>query len=343
MQTLSFVTIVFSLIGTIQASFLAAMLFLKNRKNKLNVIISALLIILALVVSNTLFILLGTRNIYPFYQDFTNAVVFLIGPLLLSLVNSYLALPNAPYRDFKHYIPFLTYLFATQIPSPLFNLIETIVVLWVWNIQIFVYLIVAIRLVNTEELKKTNDTKWLRFILYAFAFILVYNFSVSFISRFFFPLPDQITLSSTLLLIFLIINIAYRSLGENIIKTAAIALHPNSDSPESIHLLTSTITDQKLYRNPELKLSTMSGATGMSERVISRLINETFDVNFNQYINGFRIEEVLERLPSPESRHLTVMAIAKEAGFKSNSAFYRAFKQTTGCTPTEYLKDKNLC
>ncbi len=55
-------------------------------------------------------------------------------------------------------------------------------------------------------------------------------------------------------------------------------------------------------------------------------------------MNEYRIEEVKRRMVDPAYKHLTILAIAYDAGFNSKSSFNTIFKQKTGQTPSEYLR-----
>ena len=53
-----------------------------------------------------------------------------------------------------------------------------------------------------------------------------------------------------------------------------------------------------------------------------------------------RIEEAKAALADPAQAEVPVITIAMDAGFQSLGPFNRAFKATTGVTPTEYRKLK---
>ncbi|MEI6348551.1 MAG: AraC family transcriptional regulator [Bacteroidota bacterium] len=71
-------------------------------------------------------------------------------------------------------------------------------------------------------------------------------------------------------------------------------------------------------------------------RYVSQVINETYQMNFFNYINQFRIEEAKVILQSSKSDKYTIEGIAKMVGFNSKSSFNGAFKKTTGFTPSEF-------
>ena len=69
------------------------------------------------------------------------------------------------------------------------------------------------------------------------------------------------------------------------------------------------------------------------------LINQQLGYrNFNVFLNNYRIEEAKAALADPTQAEVPVTTIAMDAGFQSLGPFNRAFKATTGVTPTEYRR-----
>ena len=72
---------------------------------------------------------------------------------------------------------------------------------------------------------------------------------------------------------------------------------------------------------------------------LRRLINQRLGYrNFNVFLNNHRIEEAKAALADPSQAEVPVITIAMDAGFQSLGPFNRAFKATTGVTPTEYRR-----
>jgi AraC-like DNA-binding protein len=65
-------------------------------------------------------------------------------------------------------------------------------------------------------------------------------------------------------------------------------------------------------------------------------------MNFNDYINSFRIEEIKKRFENGETEDFTVLGIALDSGFNSKTTFNRAFKKYTGSTPQFYIQKLKL-
>lgn len=99
------------------------------------------------------------------------------------------------------------------------------------------------------------------------------------------------------------------------------------------------IQKEKLYQNPELNLTDLAKKLETNASVISKTINQGYRMNFNDYVNNFRIEAVKANLSNGEHKKSTLLGIAYDCGFNSKSTFNRAFKKNTGKTPKEYLKE----
>lgn len=91
---------------------------------------------------------------------------------------------------------------------------------------------------------------------------------------------------------------------------------------------------ERLYLDSELTLDRLAGLTGLSKHHLSEVLNRHAGKNFYDFINGYRVDFVRDRLAEGSNR--SVLDIALEAGFSSKSAFNAIFKQRTGLTPTQY-------
>ncbi len=94
---------------------------------------------------------------------------------------------------------------------------------------------------------------------------------------------------------------------------------------------------EKAYCEEGFTIRRLAEKLDIKEYQLRRLINGHLGFrNFNSFLNQYRIEEVSRQLIAPETRHLPVLSIALEMGYRSLSPFNKAFKETTGMTPTEY-------
>lgn len=89
---------------------------------------------------------------------------------------------------------------------------------------------------------------------------------------------------------------------------------------------------------PELSLAMLSHQLKISPKLISTTLNNELHKNFHDFINDYRVEEVKKRLIDPQYNHLTILAIAMDAGFNSKSTFNRIFTKVTGMSPKGFKR-----
>jgi AraC-like DNA-binding protein len=68
------------------------------------------------------------------------------------------------------------------------------------------------------------------------------------------------------------------------------------------------------------------------------VVNNQLGLNFNQYINQFRIHRLKERLKDKKYDYLSLFEIAQQCGFKNKSTFHKVFREFTQMTPKEFLQ-----
>lgn len=95
---------------------------------------------------------------------------------------------------------------------------------------------------------------------------------------------------------------------------------------------------EKPYLEFEIKMKDVANELEISEKILSHLINETYRMNFRNYINQHRLKDSIRKLSDPQNNHKTVSEIMYSSGFNSKTVFFCLFKEYTGCTPTQYRK-----
>jgi AraC-like DNA-binding protein len=106
--------------------------------------------------------------------------------------------------------------------------------------------------------------------------------------------------------------------------------------------LTKAINEDRLYTNPEITLAELAQTLNVHPNNLSQVINTLEGKNFYDYINHKRIEEFKRIVALPESQRFTLLALAHECGFNSKTSFNRNFKNATGLSPSEYLKQTHI-
>lgn len=100
--------------------------------------------------------------------------------------------------------------------------------------------------------------------------------------------------------------------------------------------LITTMEEEKLYRDSDLKLADLADHLDISAHNLTEIINSYLGMNFYDFVNSYRVDEVKRRLGGAASPKSTLLAIGLEAGFNSKSTFNSVFKKQTGMTPSQY-------
>ncbi|MDG2433820.1 helix-turn-helix transcriptional regulator [Flavobacterium sp.] len=99
------------------------------------------------------------------------------------------------------------------------------------------------------------------------------------------------------------------------------------------------IYEHSMFINSELTLTDVAKKLNTNAAIISKTINQGFKMNFNDFINTYRIEAVKQAFAVGAHQKTTLLGIAFDCGFNSKATFNRAFKKNTGFSPKEYLKE----
>jgi AraC-like DNA-binding protein len=105
---------------------------------------------------------------------------------------------------------------------------------------------------------------------------------------------------------------------------------------EICNKIKSEMVSKEYYLNQNLTLHDFAKEIQISTRTISNCINQSIGLNFNEWVNNYRVEKVMEILKDGKSNHLSIEGVGTDSGFKSRSAMYTAFKKKTGQSPGNF-------
>lgn len=105
---------------------------------------------------------------------------------------------------------------------------------------------------------------------------------------------------------------------------------------EEFRRIQQLLSRDKVYKNPNLTVLDIAERLEIPAKKVSHAINHFGNMNFNSFINSYRIMEAKAMLYNESYNQLTIEAIAKEAGFNSKSVFNTLFKKEVGQTPRNF-------
>lgn len=95
------------------------------------------------------------------------------------------------------------------------------------------------------------------------------------------------------------------------------------------------------FLDRQYNLQQLATELSIPAQYVSAVINECEKVNFNDFINAYRVEYCLSLLDKNDHQNQTLEALAGDSGFNNRNTFTIAFKKITGQTPSAYIKNIN--
>ena len=96
----------------------------------------------------------------------------------------------------------------------------------------------------------------------------------------------------------------------------------------------------KPYLNAQLSLNILADEIDLHPNKLSFFINEIMGINFNEFLNKYRLEHFKSIALNPKFNHITILGLAYDSGFNSKSVFNTYFKKTEGTTPSQWVKSQ---
>mgnify|MGYP003150310916 FL=1 len=106
--------------------------------------------------------------------------------------------------------------------------------------------------------------------------------------------------------------------------------------------LLSYFKEDEPFLNPQLNLQFVAQVLELNNNKISFLINQAFNVNFNDFVNSYRLKHFKLIALDSNNSHLTILGLAYDSGFNSKTVFNTYFKKIEGVTPRAWMKANSL-
>jgi AraC-like DNA-binding protein len=107
---------------------------------------------------------------------------------------------------------------------------------------------------------------------------------------------------------------------------------------ENLERIVKLLDSEQLYLKPDLTIQEISDDLEVPKHYLTESLNTYMGKNFYTLINEYRIKEFKALASDEKNNHLTLLALAYDAGFNSKSAFNLVFKKQTGETPSQFLR-----
>lgn len=111
---------------------------------------------------------------------------------------------------------------------------------------------------------------------------------------------------------------------------------------EDLNRIMDFFKTEKPFLSKDLNMQLVSDRLDIPKHRVSELINTELEKSFSDFVNEFRVEEVIRLINEGKHIESTLSYVGEEAGFNSKANFFRIFKKVTGMTPNEYIKSKEL-
>ena len=316
----------------------------------------AVLIYSSFVMSTTL----AANKIHIILATMAYQFIFLVGPLFFFYIKSLLFKDfNFTIKDILHFFPFLTFLISTFVIIQVsgLELLYGSIFFYINGftcLHILSYIIISMKTMKNHGLimgnlssnTKNPKSSWIIFLLaglisvWLFKLGIFIGWDISGISRW-----CQYTDTTFFLTTFIFINpIMYIAL-----KKPELFTHKNkynqsalrgSEKQSYLNRLLTCMKFDKPHLQPSISLPELAKLLSIPKHHLSQVINESFNLNFNDFINKYRIHEALLLLQDSMNNNRTILEIAYRVGFNSKSTFNSAFKKHTGQTPKEYKNSR---
>ncbi len=115
----------------------------------------------------------------------------------------------------------------------------------------------------------------------------------------------------------------------------------NSDMKRILTKIKEAFQNDQTCLDGQINLASFSEQINEKPHHVSQTLSTELDKNFNEYVNGFRIQQAVKILQNPSFNHYKMEAIALESGFNNKVTFNKAFLKETGMTPSDYKLNWN--
>lgn len=367
------------LAGAAQGAILALLLWTRPVNREANRIFAFLLFLLTIHLTLVAFDERDFFMRFPHLSHLTWLIPVLYGPLTLIYVRrlTHIA-PAFQKKELLYFLPFLVWL-VVQLPYYLQSAADKRAYLGNWELSVqddfgllnqltnFIHIIffgLCIRVYHRHEHRIPNFFSnlaevrllWLRRFLYITFSITVVGVFVFYAKKLDWPFLSALYPYHFLGVVVLIYWTAYQAIAHPVlfsaeeypaaedetVEEAPPSRLDNATQEAMAGQLKKLMEEEHLYLNSELTLKDLTDRLQSNKQYVSEVLNNYIGKTFYDFVNDYRIEAFKRLAADPANSHLTLLALALEAGFNSKATFNAVFKKKTGLTPSAFYKEQHI-
>ncbi|MCC9065188.1 helix-turn-helix domain-containing protein [Flavobacterium piscisymbiosum] len=328
----------FSALGAFNG-FILSIYFAINAKTKnfTNYFLSLLLLVLSIRIIKSIFFYFNPHLSNIFIQIGLSACV-LIGPFLFLYLKSY----GNEKLNWKNHV--LSYLTVITILGIFYPYVEHRAIWSRWIVcaiysQWLIYIILSLKYLRPIflKIKKRETLKridiWFLSIYFGVV-VIWFSYSMAAYTSYIVG-----ALSFTFVLYLIMLLLVFKTNSESTFFTEKEKYKNKEIDKETLDVIDqklAVIIEKELFLNPNFSLEEAAKELKVTKHILSQYVNEVLGKSFSSLIKEYRIEKA-KKLLETETNY-TIENLGYDSGFNSKSAFFTAFKKTTGLTPAEYQK-----
>lgn len=200
------------------------------------------------------------------------------------------------------------------------------------------------RIANFYSDLESKTIVWVNFLLYSFVITSLMSIVFNLIGRSAFLNSAVLLLIPSLIFSALLFFIGLQGYMQN--HTVLDLVHDEKQLPEKnlknynqaqlkVKLM-ALFAEQKIYKQPDLKITQVSSALQTNRTYVSNLINQEFSCSFSEFVNEYRVIEAKNLLKEKSSINYSLNYVSETAGFGSLNSFIRVFKEHENTTPGRF-------
>lgn len=238
--------------------------------------------------------------------------------------------------------PFVLFIITRNVLFYYAEVVET----FAYGLYFTIWGVIAISRYNRELKQRFSYTEninlnWLRAIFLSFVFILILWIANSMYANY---IIEALYMTISLVVWIFINYYIYKhesvldELSDNQYTDVQDAITSDRKDSYIRKHITDLFENEKIYLNPNLKVSDIAAAIGTNRTYISAYFNKETQCTFYDHVNRYRIEYACKLLENSDEK---ILQIAELSGFNSSQAFIRVFIKIKGISPNKYRKEKN--